>query len=125
IKKIAQPSISALVPEMLLVFELSSSLPIEFELLDEIPADAEVVAVEPTWQMPKIESKRNQKFLSWAFDFKANDRATIILRVRSSLDYAASEPIVKFSDYDVMEGKEIQKEREKMALDLRAFSSRP
>ncbi|MFW9915821.1 MAG: hypothetical protein ACFFGZ_09460 [Candidatus Thorarchaeota archaeon] len=125
VKKIAQPSISALVPEMLLVFELSNSLPVEFELLDEIPADAEVVAVEPTWQMPKIESQRNQKFLLWSFDFKANDRATIILRVRSSLDYAAPEPIVKFKDYEIMEGKEIQKEREKMVLDLRTFSSRP
>ncbi|MFX0114683.1 MAG: hypothetical protein ACFFB3_09050 [Candidatus Hodarchaeota archaeon] len=124
IKKIAQPNSIAFAPEMLLFFELNTSLPVKFEVLDEIPAEGEVVAVEPMWLMPKIVTERSQKFLSWSFDFAANDRANIILRLRTLSDYAASEPIVRFSDYEIMEGREIQKKREKEQMDLRSFSNR-
>lgn len=125
VKKIAQPNQAAIVPEMFLFFELNTSLPAKLEVLDEIPADAEVIAVEPTWLMPKIVSERNQKFLLWFFDLQTNDRVRIIIRLRSLSDYAAFEPIVRFSDYEIAEGREIQKKREKQIFDLRLYAANP
>ncbi len=121
VRKIAQPNPNSLTPEMLIFHEISCSLPIEFDLLDEVPSNAEIISVEPNWQKPRIITDKNQHFLFWSFTFKANERQRFILRLKSKMDYTALEPIVKFKNYEILEGREVKKKKEKEVLDLRSF----
>ena len=124
IRKIAQPNPEAIVPETFILFELRSNRPIELSLSDVIPTDAEIIAVNPSWLIPHTRTERNRKIISWLFKLTANDPITVVVRLHSRTDYTAGEPIIEFSSYEIMEGREIRKKREKQSLDLLSFSSR-
>ncbi|MFX0182192.1 MAG: hypothetical protein ACFE95_03835 [Candidatus Hodarchaeota archaeon] len=119
IEKISQPLIDSYQYDYLWMYTIDNQVSEDFILFDRIPADFELIQVDPIHLRPSIRKDHIQKLLSWKISSE-EQFIMIIIRIRGTESFTPLAPSLDFSHIDgEIQLKERETSSEKRLIDIR------
>ncbi|MFX0207911.1 MAG: hypothetical protein ACFFDT_18120 [Candidatus Hodarchaeota archaeon] len=119
IEKISQPLIDSYQYDYIWMYSINNQVLEDFTLFDRIPADFDLILVDPIHLRPSVTIDNLQKLLSWQISSEVQF-ISIIIRIRGTESFTPIAPLIKFSN---IEGEVQLKEQditsEKCLIDIR------
>jgi len=119
IEKISQPLIDSYQYDYIWMYSIDNQVPEDFMLFDRIPADFDLILVDPFHLRPSIRKYHTQKLLSWQISSEEKF-IIIIIRIRGTESFTPLAPSIEFSHIDgEIQLKERETTSEKRLVDIR------
>jgi hypothetical protein len=119
IEKISQPLIDSYQYDYIWMYSIDNQVCEDFTLFDRIPADFDLILVDPIHFRPSITKDNTQKLLSWQISSK-EQYISIVIRIRGTESFTPIAPSLEFSHIDgEIQLKEREVASEKRLIDIR------
>ncbi|MFX1535177.1 MAG: hypothetical protein ACFFDI_13210 [Promethearchaeota archaeon] len=119
IEKIAQPMLVEGTGEVYyILYRISSTRAIKFQLQDKIPADFNVHSTFPYWVRPRTIIYSGWSVLSWSIELDIGEELTFLMHVEGPKVFFPTEPVLKIKNLKI-DNREIKKKKELVKIDFR------
>ncbi|MFX0171278.1 MAG: hypothetical protein ACFE9L_05110 [Candidatus Hodarchaeota archaeon] len=119
IEKISQPLIDSYQYDYIWMYSIDNQVIEDFTLFDRIPADFDLILVDPIHLRPSITKDNTQKLLSWQISSEEKN-ISIIIRIRGTESFTPIAPLLEFPHINgEIQLKERKATSEKRLIDIR------
>ncbi|MFX0065092.1 MAG: hypothetical protein ACFFC7_23190, partial [Candidatus Hermodarchaeota archaeon] len=121
IEKIAQPMLVEGAGEVYyILYRISSTRAIKFQLQDKIPADFTIHSVFPYWVRPRTILYSGWSVLSWPIELDIGEELTFLMHIKGPKVFFATEPVLKIKNLKI-DNRDIKKKKELVKIDFRQY----